>query len=241
MDAVTLHLYARPATPAASVSPLMTQIAELYEFGFLGPGSRVWANAEIPGSMWVLSDRSTFVRVVDVPAAGWVRLTQSSAVWGRTAAATTNPALAMALFSTAEMPIPLQPRDVVTLLIRNADQERMRAIYGGRPQPMEEYETTHGAMRAVDYKVGQAARKASFSAPREWEAAHAVLRGVDLMAATAPAMHELIRENLDAYTTTIDEQDFDRLRARHERTAQETERFLGRVLDGINGLQGATL
>ena len=80
---VRVHMYVAPSTPSAGPAQMLYQIMELWEFGVLGPGSRVWCNIDIPNAMWVLSDRSTFLRVIDVPSAGWVRLSTHELAWGR--------------------------------------------------------------------------------------------------------------------------------------------------------------
>ena len=232
-SAVTVHMFVRPATPPDGVGIVMTQVAELWEFGLIGPGCRVWTNAEIPDCMWVLSDKSTFLRVVNVPTAGWIRLRHGSASWGRTYAATTKES--RSVFSLEESPITLGDRDFVTIALRNADSTRMKAVFDGRPQPMLDYEATHGQLRAVDLKLGGFTRKAPLGQPRELDAAQAVLRGLDLLAATAPDRYSAIADHLDAFTTTIDSDKFDRLLAAHMRLAQVcdgiTEPILGRIAE----------
>jgi hypothetical protein len=220
--AVTLHLFIRPGTPPGAAGPVVSQLAELFEFGLIGPGSRVWANLEVPGGMWILSDKSTFVRVVDVPVAGWVRLTRETAAWGRTHRATTESP--RKLFSADELPMTLLDRDLITVALRNADPRRMRAVHTGAPQQMRDFEVVHGQMRAVDFKIGGFERKAPLKAPTERDTAHAVLRGIDLLTATEPPdAYGDIADNLDAFTVHIDVDEFERIRAVRQRAAQIAE------------------
>jgi hypothetical protein len=230
-SSVTLHAFIRPGTPHGAAAPVVSQIAELYEFGLIGPGSEVWCNLEIPNKMWILSDRSTFLTIVDVPTAGWVRLTRESAAWGRTHRATTE--VPRKLFSAAELPIALQDRDLVTVGVRNSDRTPMRVIHTGSPHAMDDFQATHGQMRVVDFKIGGFEQMAPLPPPTERDAAHAVLRGFDLLACTEPAVYDVIADNLAAFTTTVDVAEFDRIRVVQQRTAQIAEGIADPIADRV--------
>ncbi|MFA5707532.1 hypothetical protein [Mycolicibacterium sp.] len=233
---VTVHAFIRPGTPSSAGPAVVTQIVDLYEFGLIGPGSQVWCNLDVPNALWVLSDRSTFLRIVDVPTAGWVRLTHDSAVWGRVAIDTTkSPSHG---FNAADMPMPVQPHDTVTVAFRNTDPAPMRAQFGGAHHPMHDFEVSHGMMRAVDLKTGSPSRKARPGPPGQFASNHAGVRGLDLMAATTgPHMHKVIRENLEAFTTVIDASEFGRIKAAQQRISQIAEVITDPIVQRISALR----
>ena len=235
-NAVTVHAFIRPGTPASAGPAVVTQIVDLYEFGVIGPGARVWCNLDVPNALWVLSDISTSLRFVDVPTAGWVRLTHDSVVWGRVAIDTTRgPSHG---FTVSDMPMPVQAHDTVTVAFRNTDTARMRAQFGGSHHPMRDFEISHGMMRAIDLKAGGMARKPLPPTPGQFASNHAGVRGLDLMAATTgPHMHRVIRENLDAFTTTIDAAEFGRIKAAQQRISQIAEVITDPIVQRIAALR----
>lgn len=232
---VTVHAFIRPGTPSSAGPAVVTQIVDLYEFGVIGPGAKVWCNLDIPNALWVLSDMSTYLRFVDVPTAGWVRLTHDSVVWGRVAADTTRaPSHG---FSTTDMPLALQPHDTVTVALRNSDTARMRAQFGGAHHAMHDYEISRGMMRAIDLKTGGRVAKTPPDEPGEFDTHHAGVRGLDLMAATTgPHMHKVIRKNLDAFTTVIDTAEFSRIKAAQQRISQIAEVITDPIVQRISTL-----
>jgi hypothetical protein len=234
--AVTLHLFVRHHTPPAGVSHVITQIAELFEFGLIGLGSRVWVNAEIPGVMWLLSDRATLLRIDDVATAGWCRLTSETAAWGPTIRSTTAPT--RRLFSIADLPVEVQDRDLVTLALRNADHSRMRAAFDGRPQEMIDFEATHPhqRMRVVDLKLGGFMRKEPLKVPTDYDTARAVVRGLELLTATAPDLHHQIAANLPAFTTTISLEQIDRIHGAELRRETVAQGISEPLLERVNQL-----
>lgn len=233
---VTVHAFIRPGTPASAGPSVVTQIVDLYEFGVLGPGSEVWANLDVPNALWVLSDTSTFLRVVDVPSAGWVRLTRNSVVWGRVSNDTSrSPSHG---FSVNDMPLPVQGHDTVTVVFRNTDPARMRAQFGAAHHAMHDYQIEHGMMRAVDLKLNGQQRQPVAHDASQFSRNHAGVRGLDLMACTTgPAMHKVIRENLEAFTTSIDIAEFGRIRAAQQRISQIAEVITDPIVQRIAALR----
>jgi hypothetical protein len=234
-SAITLHMFIRPGTPAGASETVVRQLAELYEFGLIGPGSEVWVNIEIPGVLWILSDRSSYLHIADVPTAGWVRLSGKTASWG---SRRMNIAKAPGyVFSTENMPMPVHPNDSVTVALRNTDATAMRAVHSGAVHEMDDFEITYRSMRAVDFKLGGFMRKEPLKPPSEFDAHYAAVRGLDLLAALdGNAVHRVIRENLDAFTTTIDIDRFDRIRAVHQRMDQVSEAIIEPVVERIKAL-----
>lgn len=233
---VTVHAFIRPGTPTSAGPAVVTQIVDLYEFGVIGPGCRVWCNLDVPNALWVLSNTSTYLSFVDVPVAGWVRLTHDSAVWGRVALDTTRaPSHG---FSVRDMPMPVQAHDNVTVAFRNTDTARMRAQFLGANHPMHDFEITHGMMRAIDLKASGALRKSAPPLPGQFAANHAGVRGLDLMAATTgPNMHRVIRENLEAFTTVIEVSEFSRIKAAQQRISQIAEVITDPIVQRIAALR----
>jgi hypothetical protein len=196
----------------------------------------VWCNLDIPNALWVLSDISTFLRFVDVPTAGWVRLTHDSVVWGRVAADTTRSRSHG--FSVTDMPLPVQTHDTVTVALRNTDTARMRAQFGGAHHAMHDYEITHGVMRAVDLKSGGRVSKMPPGEPGQFAFNHAGVRGLDLMAATTrPHRHKGIRENLDAFTSVVNTEEFGRIKAALQRISQIAEVITDPIVQRISSLR----
>ncbi len=233
---ITVHAFIRPGTPASAGPVMVTQIVDLYEFGVIGAGSEVWANLDVPNALWVLSDTSTFVRFVDVPSAGWVRLTRSSIVWGRVANDTSRaPSHG---FSVSDMPMPVRDYDTVTVVFRNSDSARMRAQFGAQHHAMHDFQIEHGMMRAVDLKSGSAFRTTSPAEPSQFSRNHAGVRGLDLMAcSTGPHMHKVIRENLDAFTTVINTGEFGRIKAAQQKISQVAEGITDPIVQRISTLR----
>ena len=234
---VRVHMYVAPNTPSAGPAQMLYQIMELWEFGVLGPGSRVWCNIDIPNAMWVLSDRSSFLRVIDVPSAGWVRLSPQEVVWGRVlndVYKSDQPR-----FELRGMPIAPDPYDTVTVAFRNNDSEPMRATFSNATHTCVDFEIAHRGRRAIDFKMGGLVRKSALAEPTEFDRCHAMVRGVELMSAsTGAAMHAVIRENLDAFTTTIGPEDFERMRSARQRMSQATERIVDPIMQSIVELPG---
>lgn len=233
---VTVHAFIRPGTPTSAGPAVVTQIVDLYEFGVIGPGSRVWCNLDVPNALWVLSDTSMYLTFVDVPVAGWVRLTTNSAVWGRVALDTSRaPSRG---FSVRDMPMPVQPHDTVAVAFRNTDTAKMRAQFLGANHPMHDFEISHGMMRAIDLKSNGTARKTPPNPPVQFAANHAGVRGLDLMAATTgPNMHRVIRENLEAFTTVIEVSEFGRIKAAQQRISQIAEVITDPIVQRIAALR----
>ena len=237
---VTLHAWICPGTPPGATTAVMAQLAELYEFGLIGPGSRVWYNADLPNAMWLLSDRSTFLRIVDVPAAGWVYVNADGAYWDRRQESVQDTRRAGRPGLCLEaMPIPVQEHDQVTVAFRNFDPRGMRAKIGRDSLEFEDYEATYRRLRVVDFKIEGVGRKAPLAAPTEFDTSQASIRGLDLMAATTgPAMHKVIRENLAAFTTTIEPIDFAEYDVMRDRAIRYSERFTDPIQARIAGLDG---
>ena len=234
--AVTLHMFIRPGTPHAAAGAVVAQLAELFEFGIIGPGSSVWCNIEIPNALWILSDRATLLRIVDVPTAGWVRMSSTGASWGNVPKGITKtPGF---VYSVMDTPIPAQHHDLITIAFRNADTRPMRAIFGGGVHEMVDYEITRGGMRAIDFKIGGVHHKGPLAAPTPFDANYAAVRGLDLMAATTgAAVHKVMRENLEAFTTVINIDEFDRIRAIQQRMAQVAEVIADPIIHRIAELE----
>ncbi|BBY54191.1 hypothetical protein H7J07_06125 [Mycobacterium koreense] len=232
---ITVYAFIRPGTPSSAGPAVVTQIVDLYRFGAIGPGSKVWCNLDIPNALWVLSDRSSFLRIVDVPTAGWVRLTKNSVAWGRVAIETSrNPSHC---FHTNDMPMALQPNDTVTVAFRNTDPKKMRSQFGGANHAMRDYVAEHGSMRAIDLKMGTDQTKQLRAVPTEFDINHAGIRGLDLMAATTgPAMHRIIRNNIEAFTTTILTDEFRDIQAAQKRISEITEMITDPIVDRISKL-----
>lgn len=233
---ITIHAFIRPGTPSSAGPAVITQIVDLYNFGVIGPGSKIWCNMDIPNALWVLADISTFLRIVDVPTAGWVRLTRNSAVWGRVARDTVaNPSHG---FSVVDMPLLVQEYDTITVALRNTDTHRMRAQFGGTHHAMPNFEISRGMMRAVDMKNIGTIKREPLEKPSEFDVNHAGIRGLDLMSATTgPHMHRVIRKNIEAFTTTLLVEEFHKIQGAQNRISQITESITSPIIANIAKLK----
>jgi hypothetical protein len=229
---ITIHAFIRPGTPSSAGPAVITQIVDLYNFGVISAGSKIWCNMDIPNALWVLSDISTFLRIVDVPTAGWVRLTRNSIAWGRIARDTSlNPSHG---FSAADMPLPVQDHDTITVALRNTDPNRMRAQFGGTHHSMPNFEIARGMMRAIDLKHVGNFKREPLAEPSEFDVNHAGIRGLDLMSATTgPHMHRVIRQNIAAFTTTLLIEEFHKIQAAQNRIAQIAELITSPIVSSI--------
>ncbi|KXO90610.1 Uncharacterised protein (plasmid) [Tsukamurella tyrosinosolvens] len=235
VEGITVHAFIRPSTPPSAGPAVVSRIVDMHDAGILGPGSEVWCNLDVPNALWVLDEVSSFVTMVDVPTAGWVRLTHNSATWGRRSGDTGRGAAHG--FSSADMPIPAGPHDTITVLFRNSDRTKMRAQFGAKHHPLHNYEISHGMMRVIDMKTYEDMGRTRPGQPSEWARHHAGTRGIDLMASSTGAhMHKVIRENLDAFTTVIDPSEFERIRAAQQRISQNAERVIDPIIQKISQL-----
>lgn len=243
VDGVTLYAFLRPGIPAVAGAQAVTQIADLYDFGLIGPGSHVWWNSDWPRAMWILSDVSTFLWVEDVPAAGWARLTKSEVAWGRR-----YPDVFESprhFFGIKDMPMPAQDHDHVTVAYRNCDPTALRAQFNGRKQHLEDHKVTHARVSVVDLKTeGLARRETPIGQPGVVETTHAVQRGLSLMTATCgknrsgQKVAKMIHDNLDSFSQVITVDDFTRIKVSRQRVTQATESITDPLTQRIAALPG---
>lgn len=230
---VTAYFFIRPTTPSSARAAAYTQIVEMYESGLIGPGSTVWCNLDVPNGMWVLSDVSQFVRIIDVPTAGWVRITRSGVVWGRLALDTTkNPSHG---FNISDMPMPRREYDTVTVAFRNADSTPLRAQFAGGHHPLIDGSIEHHGIRVVDLKTTGALKLPELGPADEFDRDHAGIRGLDLLAcSTGPHMHRVIRKHRSAFKVVIDPSDFSRVKSLNSRIAKLAEEVTDPVVQQIS-------
>lgn len=93
-------------------------------------------------------------------------------------------------------------------------------------------------MRAIDLKANVPSQRPPLAEPGQFARNHAGVRGLDLMACTTgPAMHKVIRENLDAFTTVIDTAEFARIKAAQQRISQVAEIITDPIVQSIAALR----
>lgn len=250
---ITLRAFVRPGTAPARApgASLIPQIAELHRFGLLPAGSQVWANFDLPGSLWILADRSSYLRIIDVPVSGWVNLRGRNITWAmthdqavrKTPRATARTTARIDL-SRDEMPVHLEEEDLFTVAFRNADAFPMRARVGNliAPQDLQDWEITYSTMRAIDFKVGGDWRRSASAEPGEYDIHHAFRRGLDLLCCTSEKRyHRALRDNLDAVTTHLDPELFDRIMVQHNKIADLSERVFDPIMHNLADLGGFAL
>lgn len=242
-DGITLYAYTRADTPAAAGTLAVSQIADLYEFGLIGPGSSVWCNLEIPNAMWVLSDVSTYLQLIDVPFAGWARLTQKEVAWARAADDTGR--TPSHTFGLADMPIPFQDNDICTVAYRNSDPEPMRAQFNGKHHHLDDFVIAHSNVRVVDLKTRGVGRRCTpIGQPSVIHSSHAMQRGLALLTAgctknsSGVARRRTIVENFEAFGTVISADDLNRIRALQQRLDQAAQSVTDPIIQRVSELKG---
>lgn len=247
---ITLRAFIRPGTPpSAPGSTLIPTIGELYRFGLLGPGSQVWVNFDLPQTMWILSDRSSLLRIVDVPLAGHVRMTSKYMAWSlsydqavKSKSNGTARSGARIPVERDAMPVTLGGGDLMTVAFRNADPVPMRAAVANGSKVMENYEYSCYGMRAVDFKVGDIYSREPLASPPESEVYQAHARGMDLLCATSETrLHRKIHENIEALTVRLDPDILDRVKAQQDRINTITENVLAPAMQTLVGMRGFSL
>lgn len=190
-------MYASANTPPEAAASSFIDITELYRMKFLNDRSTVWLNADAPeAGIWVLTDRSTYVRVYRNTYAGWLRLTRTSARWARTLNATTRDAIHV-LDIRAIPGDSSNPVATIVVLHREYDS-RVRVVADGKIQnPDSRGVTTFDPFSVVDlshYTPSENPRQVS-----AYEAAHAMINGAAIMSCTSNDEGEFVRANMDLF------------------------------------------
>jgi hypothetical protein len=189
-------MYASANTPKEAAASSFIDITELYRMKFLNENSTVWLNADAPeAGIWVLTDRSTYVKVYRNAYAGWLRLTRSNARWARTLNATSRDATPVMDIRS----IPGDSNPVATLVVVHRDYgNRVRVVADGKIQnPDSRGVITFDPFSVVDlshYIPPDVSKKVS-----AYEAAHAMINGAAIMSCTATDEGEFVRSNMDLF------------------------------------------
>lgn len=191
-----VYMYASADTPREAAASSFIDLSELYRMKFLNDESTVWLNAEAPeAGMWVLTDRSTYVKVYRNTYAGWLRLTRSSVRWARTFNATTRDAVHVLDIRA----IPEDTNPVATIVMVHRERgTRVRVVGGSAIQnPDAHGVTTFDPFSVVDLSSYIPPDRTKPVSP--YEAAHAMINGAAVMSCTSNDGGEFIRANMDQF------------------------------------------
>ncbi|TXH10725.1 MAG: hypothetical protein E6R04_04505 [Spirochaetes bacterium] len=199
-----VYLYASADTPANAAAQNFMDITELYRLGFLTSTSTVWMNADAPeAGMWVLTDRSTYVKVYRTVYAGWLRFTRTTARWGRTIH--TSVKEGSQVLDIRDIPGESDTSATIVVLHRDANA-KLSVVADGSVQRAD----SSGVFRfdpftAIDlhhYKAPENPKPVS-----GFTAAHAMLNGAAVMGCTSADGGAFVKENMDIFRIDVtDEQ-----------------------------------
>jgi len=202
-----LYMYATPDTPPNAAAQNYIDIAEMYRSGFLNESSTVWMNANAPEvGMWTLTHRSTYLKVFRTVYPGWLRLTRTSAKWGRTAQATTKEPISVLDLRA----LPDSADDKATIVVAHRHPGHpVRVVSDGSIQ----HSNSNGVFVFDPFTVvdlGKYTAPEGAPAPSQYESAHAMISGAAIMATTSTEEGaEFIREHMDLYYTELRQTDLD--------------------------------
>lgn len=201
-----VYMYASADTPSDAATACFLDISELYRMKFLGEDSTVWLNAEAPeAGMWVLTDRSTYVKVYRNTYAGWLRLTRSHVRWARTFNATTRDAIQVLDIRA----IPEDTNPVATIVMAHRERGTRVRVVGGSAilNPDAHGVTTFDPFSVVDLNNFIPPDRTKTVSP--YEAAHAMINGAAVMACTSHDGGEFIRSSMDQFKVELDRKTLD--------------------------------
>lgn len=196
-----IYMFASRNTPRPVVAQTLMDIADMHLSGYLPMNASVWANADMPErGQWVLTDKSSYTRMIRTVHAGWVRVTKTQARWGRIASDTIH----SPTYTVRMDQIPGNRQRDVTLVVNHRE--------AGKPVKI----LTDGGQRRV---VGGSCSVSPFTvvdlpnftrtenpSPSPFDAAHAMINGVDLMTSTlGPVGKNAVMDNIDAFKLVYDE------------------------------------
>ena len=208
-----IFMYATADTPPSAAAQNFIDITDMYRMGFLTKDSKVWMNANAPeAGMWVLTDRSTFLKVYRPVYAGWIRLTRSNARWARTLNSTSRDGVPV--INIQDLPTDTGDSPNITLVVAHRDPDnRVGVVADGSIQRPDK----NGQMRFDPFTVVDLH---TYVAPEEgkgcsaYEEAHAVINGAAIMSTTSPDGGEFVREHMDAFQVEFNDEHLDFLMKR---------------------------
>lgn len=231
-------MFATPDTPAEAAAQNFIDITEMYRMKFLNNDSTVWMNADAPeAGIWVLTHgKSTYVKVYRTVYAGWVRLTRSTAKWGRTAQATTqNPVPVMDI---RNIPDGSKPNATILVVHREKGQP-VGVVADGSIQHFDRSgSVTFDPFTVIDLNKYTAPTDAKTSSP--WEAAHAMINGAAIMSCTSSEeLGEFIRENMDTFRVDFGEKHLNFLEQHHQKIEEYAKLQTGLLVKKIAELDSS--
>ncbi len=235
---VIVYMYATADTPAEAAAQNFIDITEMCRRGFFSKDSTVWMNADAPeAGMWTLNTKSTYLKVFRSVYPGWVRLTRTSAKWGRTAQATTKDATPVLDLRN----LPDDPKPSATIIVSHRDKETpVQVVADGSIQRSN----GNGVFIFDPFTVVDLHR---YSAPEvpivpsSYEAAHAMINGAAIMSTTSTEEGaEFIRDHMDLFRIEIEDRDLEYLTKHMDGIEKYASIRTGQLVDGIKqaGING---
>lgn len=208
-----IYMYATADTPPSAAAQNFIDITDMYRMGFLNSESSVWINANVPeAGMWVLTDRSTFLKVYRPVYAGWIRLTRSSSRWAKTLNGTSQNGTPV--LDLRDLPTTGGDSPNATIIVAHRDPDNTVGVVadGSIQRPDKFGQVKFDPFTVIDLN--------KYTAPEvdkarsAYNAAHAMINGASVMSVNVPDGGEFIRDNMDAFKVEFDEQHLDYLQKR---------------------------
>ena len=202
---VDAYMFSTPDTPHGAVAQTFMDLVDLRRHGFLTSDSKVWINADAPeAGIWMLNDKSSYLKVFRTIHAGWIRLGRTEAKWGRTSRDTTS--AGELVMSIRNLPDGVNPEGVkcfITIAVLHRDKSQPLGVLADGSVQRSDLNGRffHDPFTVIDMSRYKAPDKAH---PNAFESAHAMVNGAALMACTSTDEGaEFIRENMDIFHLEI--------------------------------------
>lgn len=215
----------REAVTVEAFTDMWAQISLMSRSGFIDENSTIWFNPNhTQQGMWVLNHRSTHVRVVHTPEAGWAVMDRTRVRLGATKrAALENPRY---VYTLSGVPYLGEEKPESTILISHASKDTVSFLAGSQVYPS-------GTTGTCSYKPFTCVDLPTYTPPENRtpnpiESANAQLNGASLITyGLSPETRDLVYNNIDLFRTEWDEE-----KVGFVRSAAEALTGMGNVVAG---------
>lgn len=214
----------------AGLSDALTAIADLWHLRYLPSDATVWINGDHPElGVWVLTDRSTHVRIHRSISAGWARMTRSSVKFARTSeAAHTRP---LATYTLDDLDLVGHDVKSTILVLHSEHSKRVQFIANSKVAYPVNGTVTFDPFTVVDLQ--------NFTPPEHAStnpvvAADAMINGVSLMTyGAAPERAALVRDNIEAFQFDIDDSLSKNIHGQSEKISKTARHVILKITDQL--------
>lgn len=243
-ELVDVYMYASADTPSHAASKNFLNITELYRRGFLNKDATVWMNADAPeAGIWVLTHRSSYIRIHETVRAGWYRVTRTNARWARTLNATARDG--DTVLDIRDVPTDVSAGATATIIAMHRETgTHIGVVADGSVQRPDRYgQFKFDPFTVVDLHHYTPPEN---TAPSAFEAAHAMLNGAAILSCTSSDGGEFIRSNMDVFKVDFGEKHLEFLDLQWGKVEEyakiQTDMLVQRVKElGMSGAWGEGL